>query len=169
MLHNHSVLAHTAFTCQDPPFSLTCSTQDGIIFNKSVSVPTLTPRHYTRSLPSWHLTNKQTNTIIQQQTFQKKYKLLIKKLFPLFPHLLKKLAFLLNILPLKSLLLWPSRKLTARGLILQAQLGIQFGSINKAIVFVWSDPIQHNNMAIIYTGESIHLWGRRWHKASSKR
>lgn len=89
--------------------------------------------------------------------FQKKYKLLIKKLFPLLPHLLKKLAFLPNILPLKSLLLWASRNLTARGLILQAQLGIQFGSINKAIVFVWSDPIQLNNMAITYAGESIHL------------
>lgn len=115
------------------------------------------PCHYGRSLPSWHLTNKQTNTIIQQQMVRKKYKLPIKKLFPLLPHLLKKLAFLLNILPLKSLLLWSSRKLTARGLIQQAQLGIQFGSINKAIVFVWSVPIQHNNMAIIYTGESIHL------------
>lgn len=49
------------------------------------------------------------------------------------------------------------QKCNSEELDLAAQLGTQFGSTNKAFAFVWSGPIQHNNMAIIHTGESTHL------------
>lgn len=126
MLCKCSILAHTAFNCQEPQVSLTHSTHDGVLFNKTALETTLTPPllYQVNYADTWWTSKLTLSSSSKCFIKTVSFSLFAYKLFPLLPHLLKKLVFPLNILPLKSLLLWASRNLTARGLILQAQLGI---------------------------------------------